>query len=58
MDPRSDSLAHILTIQIEIDMAGTRERFQPFDHRRKLHSVVSGYGLSAEQFFLVFARAQ
>src|SRR5690348_10362907 len=58
MDPAFDALLHVLRIEIELDVAGARERLERADDGRQLHPVVRRLRLAAEDLLLASVELQ
>src|SRR6185312_6188146 len=58
VDPALDSLLHVLGIEVEVDVAGPRQRLERPDDGRELHPVVRRLPLAAKDFLLALAGYQ
>src|SRR5262245_45749107 len=58
VNPRADTLLHVLGIGVEVDTRGTLQRLQSRDGSHQLHAIVGGRSLAAGQLLAMRARDQ
>ena len=51
MNPLGNALAHIFTVQVQIDLARPFERLQCLNHRHHFHAVIGGLAFATKQLF-------
>ena len=58
VDPAGDTLAHILGVGMQVDMAALVERIERLDCGHQLHAIVGGHGLATAQLLFRTATHQ